>query len=168
MSQIKKLLPIFVLAGLLLWPLAALASDLTPDTCLSLDGMCYASNTIHDGTETETDPDGTALAPWLVPRDGAMGDLRDNVVKALKNPSHSYGDGPFFFAAIWCEDGMDNGCDTTWTEFDRRGREVRTWTEPGTPPEVGVPMPFGYLLGGGVVLGGLLIGVGIILRRRAQ
>jgi hypothetical protein len=53
-------------------------------------------------------------------------------------------------------------------EYDETGDETAGEAEPGIPPEVGVPLPFPYILGGGVFLGVLLVGAGIILRRRTR
>ena len=51
---------------------------------------------------------------------------------------------------------------------DNVGEVIDRWEDPGVPPIVGVEVPFSYLLGGGLFAGVLLLGVGIVLRRRAQ
>lgn len=168
MSRIKTLLPLITLAALLLWPAIVLADDLTPDTCLSLDGMCYAANVVLDGTDSLTNPDGTAMAPWLTPRDGTFTDFRNKITTALQTAGHPYGDGPFYYIAILCEEPTYEPCSTHYIEYDGNGQKTGDWTDPGIPPEVGVELPFSFLLGGGAVLGGLLLGVGIVLQRKAK
>jgi hypothetical protein len=161
MSQLKCLVPLLALIATLLWPLPAMAADPTPDTCLAEDGQCYASNSILDGTRTGYDADGTAMAPWLATTDQAMLNLRNAVSGALADDGY---DGAFF-AAIICSGGS---CQTTWYEYDEDGEEVRSWTDPGIPPEVGVGLPLPYVLGGGALLGVLLLSIGVALRRRAR
>jgi len=163
MSRLGNLVLALALIVVLLWPLPAAAKDPTPDTCLKLDGKCYASNQVLAGTRTGTDADGTKMAPWLATTDQAMLDLRNAISDALAD--NGYGKGPFFFIQVICDAGM---CKTTWYEYDKAGDEVRHWTEPGRPPEVGVPIPFPYVLGGGTLLGILLIGAGIVLRCKAR
>jgi hypothetical protein len=163
MSRPKSLILPLALTIALLWSLQAAAKDPTPNTCLELDGKCYASNQILPGTRTETDADGTAMAPWPATTDQEMLNLRNAVTNALDN--NGYGEEPFFFAQIICDAG---GCQTTWYKYDEEGQEIRHWADPGIPPEVGVSLPFPYILGGGAALGALLIGAGIVLRRKAR
>jgi hypothetical protein len=165
----KRWLPYLVLVVALLWPVVAAAKDLTPDTCLSDGGMCFAGTHIFDNTTTETDPDGTAMGPWLVPRDGEADELRNNMVAFLQNPAHLYGDGPFYFAFIKCRgENEEFECETLWWEYDSQGELLDRWEDPGVPPVVGVDVPFSYLMGGGVLAGVLLLGIGVVIRRRAR
>ena len=163
MSRIKHLILPLVLIMALLLPLPVAAEDPTPDTCLSQTSKkCYASNQVLAGTDTETDADGTAMAPWLAPTDQDMLDLRNAISEALDD--NGYGEGPFYFAEIICYAG--GSCKTTWYEYDEDGEEVNRRTDSGIPPEVGVSLPFPYILGGGAFLGILLVGIGVFLRRR--
>lgn len=167
MPSIKRWLPYLVLMVALLWPIVVAAADPTPHTCLSTDGMCFAGNVIFDGTETETDADGTAMAPWLVADQSEADTLRNAMVAALQQ-SHPYGDGPFYFAYIECLQNDELECTTLWWEYDWAGELIESREDPGVPPVVGVEVPFSYLLGGGVFAGVLLLGVGLVLRRRAR
>jgi len=162
MSRVKLLVPLVVLALSLLWPLAAAAADFDPSTCLELDGKCYAANEVLDDTNTATKADGTAMAPWLVITDEELDDVYAAVSEAVWS---SYGNG--YLALIICDAG---GCQTTWYRFFYEDGKQKTtqWTDPGVPPEVGVDLPVPYILAGGALLGVLLVGTGIILRRKAQ
>jgi hypothetical protein len=159
MSRIRHLASFLILVAVLLWPLTVAAQDPDPITCLELDGKCYASNTVLPGTSTPGN--GTITAPWLVDTDQDMQDLHDAISNALADDGY---DG-CFLAMIICKAG---DCQTTWYEYDEDGKLVFPWwTEPGVP-RIGVSLPFPYILGSGVILGALLLGIGIVLRRRAR
>jgi hypothetical protein len=101
------------------------------------------------------------MAPWLATTDQEILDLRNAVSDALADDGYDEA----FFAVIICSGGS---CQTTWYEYDEDGEEVRSWTDPNIPPEVGVGVPLPYLLGGAAILGLLLLASGIVLRRRAR
>lgn len=160
MSRVKRFSPLLVLVVALTWPLMTAAQD--PTTCLEADGKCYVTNAPY--LSPSPPRNGTSRAPWLVEgpnQDQDILDLRNTISEALSSNGYEGA----FLAVIICQ---ESSCQTTWYEYDRSGEEVDHKIEPGIPAELGVPLPFPFILVGGACLGTLLVGTGILLRRRAR
>ncbi|HKZ84531.1 MAG TPA: hypothetical protein VJ793_12820 [Anaerolineae bacterium] len=166
MSRLKLLVPLMVLAATLMWVLPALAEDPTP--CLtSADKTCAATNNQNLGAGKTRN--GTLEAPWLVTADDQMAARLAEVQGGLA--AGNYAAGSYFFAEISCPSSPTYyyaSCSTTWFELDNKGKLLKLRSEPGVPPKTGVDVPMPYVLAGGALLAVALIGVGLVLRRRAQ
>jgi hypothetical protein len=154
MSRFKFLVLLLIMTVTLIWPLSALAQN--PDTCFP---ECYVSNYRIPGT-TDTQ-DGTNQSPWVAPTESERTALRQEVADYASDEGS-----PGSLTLITCSSAQATDCAYIVYEYDSEGSEHAQEAKPGIPPEVGVLVPFPYLLGGGLVLGVMLIGLGIVLRRR--
>jgi hypothetical protein len=162
MSRFKFFVPLCVLAVALLWTLPVAADDVDPTKCLP---NCYAKNGVPEGG------DGTKENPWNWEVDTK--DIREDLRRAVAREVQDEGKSGFgSLTTVDCDEAGNCTHDIhEYTFNEAPGAEVaaeKTVTgNPGDPTESGVPLPFPYLLVIGALLGVLLIGGGIVLRRRA-
>ena len=151
---------LFVLAATLLWPQPVAAQDPDPNTCLP---ACYAYN-YPNPSEIPSTRDGTERLPWLWDKtsDPNANSLRQKVEDAVK---HKRDSGTLL--VIDCT-GESLSCTATLYTFRRDGTQRSEDQGPVPVPDVGVPLPFHYILVGILLLGILLIGAGVVLRRRTR
>ena len=159
MSRFKFLVLFLVLAMTLLWPETAVAEDPNPNTCLP---TCYAYN--YPFNQVPSGVDGTEQLPWYWDKqDDPYADQLRDLVEGSVRGRRNFG----ALQVIDCTDADPPECTATLYVYDRGGNETSQSLGEVPIPDVGVLFPVPYILGGGTLLGVLLIGAGIVLRRRA-
>lgn len=152
MTRKALVLSVVLVAGLV-WPAAVLAQN--PNTCLP---TCYAWN------HALSDGNGTAQSPWLWETEDDVDDLVDLMIAAVQG-RRNFGT----LQVIECSDANPDQCVATLFTFTRAGGEpVITDLGVVPVPEVGVPLPFYYILIFAAIVAVLLVGVGVLMRRRAH
>jgi hypothetical protein len=156
MSRKALALSLVLVAGLL-WPVAVLAANPNPNTCLP---TCYAWNQAPSGGN------GTRMSPWRWDKasDPNALKLRDPVKAAVKGSKYMFGT----LQVIDCNDAKPPQCVATLYTVNRAGEWAQMDLGPVPVPEVGVPLPFHYILGLVALVALLLVGAGLLLRRRAH
>lgn len=157
MLRLRFLVLFVVVALALSWVKPVVADDIPdPKTCLP---TCFVANQVLAGTNTPGS--GTAKAPWVISSETDRTKLR---TETFVNSVVISGTAASLTAVV-CDNA---GCAYTVYNYDATGKITAGEPKPGIPPEIGVPLPFPYLLGGGLVLGAVLIGTGVVLRRRVR
>ncbi len=132
--------------------LGVIVALLIPTTALAA-GTFYCSSLITTGG------DGSYANPWACPTQQEIDLIIYDNICALNQAGHLYVILPtsyLYFQITWIGPGPRD-CEITFqSEY------------PGYPPDTGVDLPMPMLLGGAVLVGSMMLGVGLILKRRSR
>jgi hypothetical protein len=151
MSRVKLLFLLLVLSIAVLWPVPAAAQEPDPNDCLP---ACYAYNKAPAGGN------GTEQFPWDTTDVGTLRQKMGNAIKGKLNHGS--------LLVTNCDDAQPPNCTAVLYTYLRDGSETSRDVGAVPVPDVGVSLPFPHILSSIALLGMLLLGAGVVLRRRVR